>query len=102
MTLVEGKLGEIYTVSSLSLEQAVMRRLEALGLTRGTDIKILNRNREGSVVVMVRGSRLALGRKIAETIRIGEGNAPIKGTNSPTKGMNSSAKKDSSPVRRIK
>ncbi len=78
MTLVEGKLGKIYTVSSLSLDQVVMRRLEALGLTRGTDIKILNRNREGSVVVMVRGSRLALGRKIAETIRIEGENPPTK------------------------
>ncbi len=72
MTLADGKIGEIYTVSSLNLDQAIMRRLEALGLTRGTDIKILNRNRQGSVILMVRGSRLALGRKITETIQIKE------------------------------
>jgi ferrous iron transport protein A len=72
MTLADGKIGEIYTVSSLNLDQAIMRRLEALGLTRGTDIKILNRNRQGSVILMVRGSRLALGRKITETIQMKE------------------------------
>lgn len=72
MTLVDGKIGKIYTVSSLNLDQAIMRRLEALGLTRGTDIKILNRNRQGSVIIMVRGSRLALGRKITETIQMKE------------------------------
>lgn len=72
MTLLNGKIGEIYTVNSLNLDKATMRRLEALGLTRGTDIKILNRNREGSVILMVRGSRLALGRKITETIQMKE------------------------------
>ena len=72
MTLADGKIGKIYTVISLSLDQAIMRRLEALGLTRGTDIKILNRNRQGSVILMVRGSRLALGRKITETIQMKE------------------------------
>lgn len=72
MTLINGKIGEVYTVNSLNLDKATMRRLEALGLTRGTDIKILNRNREGSVILMVRGSRLALGRKITETIQMKE------------------------------
>ncbi len=72
MTLVDGEIGKTYTVSSMNLDQAIMRRLEALGLTRGTDIKILNRNRQGSVIIMVRGSRLALGRKITETIQMKE------------------------------
>ena len=72
MTLQNGKIGEVYTVKSLNLDKATMRRLEALGLTRGTDIKILNRNREGSVILMVRGSRLALGSKITETILMKE------------------------------
>lgn len=72
MTLLNGKIGEIYTVHSLELDIVTRRRLEALGLTKGTDIKILNRNRGGAVILMVRGSRLALGRKIAETIHMKE------------------------------
>jgi ferrous iron transport protein A len=72
MTLRDAKIGVIYTVNSLNLDKVTMRRLEALGLTKGTNIKIINRNRGGSVILMVRGSRLALGSKIAETIHMKE------------------------------
>ncbi|MHB8129785.1 MAG: FeoA family protein [Mobilitalea sp.] len=72
MTLQNAKIGVGYTVNSLDLDIATMRRLQALGLTKGTKVKILNRNRGGSVILMVRGSRLALGKKIAETIHAKE------------------------------
>lgn len=72
MTLQDARIGATYTVSSLNLDIVTRRRLEALGLTRGTDINILNRSRSGAVILMVRGSRLALGGKIAETIHMKE------------------------------
>lgn len=72
MTLVNAKIGSAGTVSSLNLDIATRRRLEALGLTRGTCINILNRSRSGAVILMVRGSRLAVGRQIAETIHMRE------------------------------
>ncbi|MDD3172382.1 MAG: FeoA family protein [Herbinix sp.] len=72
MTLRNAKIGSIYIVSSMNLDRSIMRRLEALGLTKGTNIKILNSNSEGAVILMVRGSRLALGSKIAEAIQMKE------------------------------
>ena len=72
MTLRDAKIGANYTVNSLNLDMVTRRRLEALGLTRGTDVSILNRSRSGAVILMVRGSRLALGSKIAETIHMKE------------------------------
>ncbi|MDF2538367.1 MAG: FeoA family protein [Herbinix sp.] len=72
MTLHNARIGITYTVNSLDLDIVTMRRLEALGLTKGTHIKVLNRNRGGSIILMVRGSRLALGRKIAESILMRE------------------------------
>ncbi|NLK29130.1 MAG: ferrous iron transport protein A [Clostridiales bacterium] len=72
MTLGNATLDLTYIVVSLELELVTMRRLEALGLTRGTKIKLLNRNRSGSVIIMVRGTRLALGKKIAESIQMRE------------------------------
>lgn len=72
MTLQNAKIGVTYTVNSLNLDIVTRRRLEALGLTKGTNISILNRNRGGAVILMVRGSRLALGAKIAETIHMKE------------------------------
>lgn len=68
MTLRNAKIGETYVVSSIQLDLGILRRLEALGLTKGTNVKILNRNTGGSVIFMVRGSRLAVGKKIAESI----------------------------------
>ena len=72
MTLNDAKTGAACTVAALNLDLATKRRLEALGLTVGTDIHVLNRNRGGAVIVKVRGSRLALGKKIAETIHTKE------------------------------
>ena len=72
MTLGNARIGASYTVNSIELDIATMRRLGALGLTKGTDVKLLNRNHGGSVIIMVRGSRLALGRKIAESIAMEE------------------------------
>lgn len=72
MTLRDAKIGAVYTVNSLELDRVTMSRLEALGLTRGTNVKVLNRNLGGAVILMVRGSRLALGSRIAETIHMRE------------------------------
>jgi ferrous iron transport protein A len=72
MTLASARLGGTYTVIDLGLDMVTRRRLEALGLTRGTKIKLLNRNRSGSVIIMVRGSRFALGKNIAESIQMRE------------------------------
>lgn len=70
MTLENAKIGIIYKVKSMDLEVAIKRRLEALGITRNTAVKVINRNNSGSIILMVRGSRLALGRKIAESIQM--------------------------------
>ena len=70
MTLQNALIGSTYIVNSIDLDLAVARRLEALGLTKGTDIVILNRNRSGSVIIKVRGSRLALGKNIASLIQM--------------------------------
>ncbi|NLP17048.1 MAG: ferrous iron transport protein A [Clostridiales bacterium] len=72
MTLRSGKIGSTYNVESINLDLVTMRRLEALGITRGTRIRILNRNSGGAVIFVVRGSRLAVGKKIAEAIEIGD------------------------------
>ncbi|MFT4145447.1 MAG: FeoA family protein [Mobilitalea sp.] len=72
MTLQEAKIGVTYVIASMDLDQATSRRLGVLGLTKGTKIKVLNRNLGGAVILMVRGSRLALGKRITQTIHMGE------------------------------
>lgn len=72
MTLLKGTIGNTYTVKELSLEKTTKRRLEALGLTDGTKVTILNKKENGSIIFKVRGTRLAIGRQIADSIVLKE------------------------------
>lgn len=70
MKLAEGKKGEIYTVADIDLAEAEKRRLEILGLNHGARIKILEAKKSGSMIVKIRGTRYAIGKKFAHGILI--------------------------------
>lgn len=70
MTLLEGKKGNLYKVVQVQEAENVQRRLEALGILDGTKVEILNHKRNGSTIIKVRGTRWALGRKIAGGIQV--------------------------------
>lgn len=70
--LVSGKIGNSYLVENISLDRDISRRLQALGVTKGTKINVLNNKKSGSVIFSVRGSRLAVGRQIASGIEVKE------------------------------
>lgn len=72
MTLKQGTNNTDYQVVSIDLELQLERRLEALGLTEGTCITILNNDKKGSLTARFRGTRFALGRRIAEHIEVKE------------------------------
>ena len=61
MRLKEGKNGRTYTVEEIHIELNLERRLEALGLTQGSQITILNNDKKGALTVRFRGTRFALG-----------------------------------------
>ena len=70
MKLHDMKIGQSATVSGTLLRQDTTRRLEMLGLTGGTQIKLLNKKRSGAVIVKLRGTRYAFGREIAEMVEV--------------------------------
>lgn len=72
MTLKEGKNNNTYQVLSIHTDLRLERRLEALGLTEGTLITILNNDKKGSLTAKFRGTRFALGRRIADHIDVKE------------------------------
>ena len=72
MTLKEGKNNQTYIVEEIHIELNLERRLEALGLTRGSQITVLNNNKKGAMTVRFRGTRFALGRRIADNIIVRE------------------------------
>lgn len=77
MTLYEACKEREYTVEGLYVEEAVTRRLQALGLNDGTRIRVLNRKRRGALIIQVRGTRLALGRHLSANIEVSE--CPLEG-----------------------
>lgn len=70
MTLYDGEMQKDYRLKSLALNERILRRLEALGMNEGTQVRILNRKKRGAMIIQVRGTRLALGRAITEQIGV--------------------------------
>lgn len=75
MRLKEGKNNRTYLVEEIHLELNLERRLEALGLTEGAEITVLNNDRKGAMTVKFRGTRFAIGKRIADNIFVREGAA---------------------------
>ncbi len=68
MVLSDGKIGSSYQVEDIRLPLNMEKRLEALGMTRGTPVTVLNSKSHGVLIVKVRGTRFALGRNITKNI----------------------------------
>lgn len=68
MTLLEGQINQVYCIEELLTDGNIGRRLESLGLIRGTGIKVMNKKRNGAVIFKARGTRLAVGKDIAGKI----------------------------------
>ena len=72
MKLHEGEIGKTYIVYSVMVDDTITRRLEALGVNEMTPVTLMNKKGSGTVIIKVRGTRLALGRRISEGIEISE------------------------------
>ena len=70
--LNECEIGGRYVVAGVQVDEGITRRLEALGVNEGTPVNILNKKGSGSVIIKVRGTRLALGRRLSEGFTVRE------------------------------
>ncbi len=70
MTLNQSKIGAIVNVSKLHLDAALEQRLSILGLIEHTPLKIITKKGDGIMVIMVRGTRLAIGADISKGIEV--------------------------------
>ena len=64
--------GELVTVSEVRAGRGLQRRLADMGLTPGVQIRVINSQMPGPVLIDLRGSRVALGRGIAQKIAVKE------------------------------
>jgi ferrous iron transport protein A len=67
-SLAHAAAGETVTVLAVKVGWGMQRRLADLGLTPGTEVKMINSGHPGPVVLEIRGSRLALGQGVAAKI----------------------------------
>ncbi len=72
MSLFDGTKGNSYEIKGLYVEEGITRRLQALGLNDGTVITVLNRKKNGALIIRVRGTRLAVGKHISQGIEVKE------------------------------
>ena len=70
MTLSQSKIGAIVNVSKLHLDAALEHRLSILGLIEHTPLKVITKKGDGIMVIMVRGTRLAIGADISKGIEV--------------------------------
>jgi len=71
LKLTEGQKNNSYLLRGMSLPLKTAKRLEALGMTSGTEISVLNK-KKSALIIAVRGTRFALGKAIARNIEIAE------------------------------
>ena len=70
MTLKDAQVGKRYRIEKLMLDQPIKQRLESMGLIEGTNVRKINEVFDGSIIFMVRGTRLAIGKDLAEQIGV--------------------------------
>ena len=72
MQLCEAQKELDYTVKAIHLPFETERRLQALGMTDNTPIRVVNRKGKGILVVRLRGTRFAFGYNITKNIEVEE------------------------------
>ena len=70
MTLTDGTIGGVYLMTGMELQESVTRRLQALGMNGKTKLTILEKKPKGAMIIRLRGTRLALGRRITDGILV--------------------------------
>jgi ferrous iron transport protein A len=68
MTLIRANPGEKVVIVGVGAGWGLKRRLADMGLTPGTEVRVINIQRPGRVVLDFRGSRLAIGYGVAAKI----------------------------------
>lgn len=70
MKLTAAQTGSEYKIDEITLGKKVRHRLQILGMTKNAAIVLLNKKYSGAVIIKVRGTRFALGKKYAQGITL--------------------------------
>lgn len=73
MPLAMARPGELVTVIGVRAGWGLQRRLADMGLIPGTQIRVINSQMSGPVLIELRGSRVGLGRGVAQKVMVAAG-----------------------------
>lgn len=68
MLLSEGIKGDSFIIISIESEFKIKKRLQDMGLTQGVKVKIMSYYSNNAFILNVRGSRVVIGKDIADQI----------------------------------
>ncbi|MBC2578327.1 ferrous iron transport protein A [Peptostreptococcus russellii] len=72
MTLAEGNIDKKYVVEQVNLPITLEKRMESLGMTIGSKVTLLHQKRNKTSVILIRGTKFAIGRDVASNIYVRE------------------------------
>jgi len=70
ISLIELPLGKTAIIYQIKSGRAACKRLNELGLIPGVSVELVNRITSGPVMIRVKGSKLALGRGLAQKVMV--------------------------------
>lgn len=70
ITLLQLHVGEQGRITRIIGGQSACKRLNELGLVPGVQVELVNRISSGPVMIRVKGSKLALGKGLAQKVEI--------------------------------
>jgi len=70
MPLAMVRPGELVTVIGVRAGRGLLRKLADMGLTPGIQMRVINSQMSGPVLIDLRGSRVALGRGVAQKVMV--------------------------------
>lgn len=72
MTLADGKIDIDYIVEKVHLPVSLEKRMESLGMTIGSKVTLLHQKRNKTSVILIRGTKFAVGRDVTSNIYVRE------------------------------
>ena len=70
MKLNEGKTGDAFMIVNIKSDFNTRKRLQDMGLTNGAKVRIMAYYPNNAYTINVRGSRIVIGKDLAETIEV--------------------------------
>lgn len=70
MKLCDANKKQIVQVLSIDLQSPIKERIQSLGLIQNTEIKVMQKKKNGTMIIDIRGTRFALGDLITRKIEV--------------------------------